>query len=74
MQTKTIFASKTLWLNVLTITLAILSMTQPEMIGIPAETLLWLNGALNIVLRFMTTGAVSLTGQSATPVTPKDKE
>lgn len=64
MQTKSIFASKVFWFNLLTIALAIISITDPALIGISAKQMLWASGVINIVLRFLTTGSVSLTGNS----------
>ena len=68
MQSKTIFVSKTFWVNILTVALAIISMTQPDMLGVKPEQLLWISGVINIVLRFISSGAVSLTGSTATEV------
>lgn len=64
MQTKSIFASKVFWFNLLTIALAIISITDPSLIGVSAKQMLWASGVINIVLRFLTTGSVSLTGSS----------
>ena len=64
MQTKSIFASKVFWLNLLTIALAVISITDPSLIGVSAKQMLWASGVINIVLRFLTTGSVSLTGSS----------
>lgn len=58
--TKSIFASKTLWLNLITIVVSVISITDPGVIGVKAETLLWVNGVLNILLRFLTHGSVAL--------------
>lgn len=66
MQTKSIFASKVFWFNLLTIALAIISITDPSLIGASAKQMLWASGVINIVLRFLTTGSVSLTGSSGT--------
>lgn len=59
---KSIFESKTFWLNVISIALAIITITDPALIGVKPETLLWLSGILNIGLRFISSGSVSLTG------------
>ena len=64
MQTKSIFASKVFWFNLLTIALAVISITDPSLIGVSAKQMLWASGVINIVLRFLTTGSVSLTGSS----------
>lgn len=72
-QSKTVFASKTFWVNVLTIGISAISITKPEMIGIQAETLLWMSGVINIILRFLSNGSVSLTGSPTLPPTPPAK-
>lgn len=59
---KSIVESKTFWVNVITFILAIIGLTDPSMLGIEAGTLLWISSILNIALRFITTGAVSLPG------------
>lgn len=64
--TKSIFVSKTFWFNILTIALAVISITDPGLIGISAKQMLWASGVINIILRFITTGAVSLLGSSST--------
>lgn len=61
-KTKSIVESKTFWVNVITFILAIIGLTDPSMLGIEAGTLLWISSILNIALRFITTGAVSLPG------------
>lgn len=61
-KTKSIVESKTFWVNVITFILAIIGLTDPSMLGIDAGMLLWISSILNIALRFITTGAVSLTG------------
>lgn len=64
METKPIYQSKTFWLNAITLVLAIIAITDPAAIGIKPETMLWVSSVLNIILRFVTTGAVSLIGSS----------
>ncbi|MEZ4728851.1 MAG: hypothetical protein R3E79_17095 [Caldilineaceae bacterium] len=59
---KPIWQSKTLWLNMLSIALAVLAITEPGMLGLDPKMLLWITGILNILLRFVTNGPVSLTG------------
>lgn len=63
MDSKSILSSKTFWVNVITILIAIITITDPTLLGISAEQLLWISGMLNIVLRFITTGAVHLPGK-----------
>lgn len=63
---KPIWQSKTFWLNVITISLAILSITEPAFIHVDAKTLMWITGILNILLRFLTHEPVSLTGNNGT--------
>ena len=65
MQSKSILTSKTFWFNMLTIALAVITITDPSLIGVSAKQMLWASGVINIVLRFITSGAVSLTGSAA---------
>ena len=60
-EAKPFYQSKTLALNAITLLLAVISITEPEMLGIKPETLLWISSVLNIILRLITTGAVSFT-------------
>ena len=62
MKTKTIFVSKTFWLNVIGISIAIFNTLQPEVIGIETELLALILGILNILNRFLTNGSVNLVG------------
>lgn len=64
MESKSIFVSKTFWLNAITLLLAIIGITKPEILHINADTLLWITSVLNIVLRFISSGSVSLMGSS----------
>lgn len=64
MESKPIYQSKTFWLNAITLGLAIIAITDPALLGIKPETMLWLSSVLNIALRFITTGAVTLSGSS----------
>ncbi|HPC92908.1 MAG TPA: hypothetical protein P5317_11650 [Myxococcota bacterium] len=64
MQAKSIFASKTFWFNALSIASAIIALVDPALLGISAKWLLLASGCINIGLRFITTGAVSLTGSA----------
>ena len=65
MESKSIFVSKTFWINLIAVLLGVISITNPEMIGVKAETLLWVSGVLNIFLRAITVGPVSLLGGGA---------
>lgn len=65
---KSILSSKTFWLNVIGIGIAIISITNPKTIGVEADQLLWISGILNIILRFVSSGEVSLTGSPAPTV------
>ncbi|MCA9749372.1 MAG: hypothetical protein KC414_09715 [Romboutsia sp.] len=69
METRSILESKTFWINVLTIVIAILAITEPGMLGIDPKQLLWISGVANIILRAITSTAVTVPG-----VTPTDKE
>ena len=62
--TKSIFTSKTAIVNTLTTIVAILSFLDPTLIGVDARYLLMASGIVNIILRAVTTGGVSLTGSS----------
>jgi hypothetical protein len=62
-EVKSIWQSKTFWLNVLSIAVAILAITKPELLPISPEWLAWIMGVLNILIRFLTNGPVSLTGR-----------
>lgn len=62
--TKSIFASKTFWVNAITILLAIFAITDPAAIGINPAHFLWAAGVLNIFLRYLTNQPVSITGKS----------
>ena len=64
MDSKPIYQSKTFWLNAITFVLAIITITDPAILGIKPEIVLWLTSVLNIALRFATTGAVTLSGSS----------
>lgn len=64
---KPFWQSKTFWLNVVTIVLAILTITEPGLIGIDPKMLLWITGVLNIVVRFLTDQPIAWTGAQATP-------
>jgi hypothetical protein len=61
---KPFFESKTLWVNGLTLTAAIITaLTNSELIANNPQLFAWLSAALagvNLVLRFLTTTAVSL--------------
>lgn len=59
---KPIWQSKTFWLNVLTIILAIISLIDPVLFNIDPKWLLLITGILNILIRFLTEGPVSLLG------------
>jgi len=70
METKSIFKSKTMWINAILIITAVILLVNPSVLtsfGIFPEnqsnvlTLLGFLGAvLNIILRFLTTGSVSI--------------
>ena len=62
METKSIFKSKTFWLNIVTFALAIFAITDPSAMGINPAQFAWVAAVLNIVLRFLTNKPVSLTG------------
>ncbi len=64
MESKPIYQSKTFWLNALTFALAIITITDPALLGIKPEIVLWISSVLNIALRFITSGAVTLSGSS----------
>ena len=64
MESKSIFVSKTFWLNAITLAIAIIGITKPEILHINADTLLWITSVLNIILRYISSGAVSITGSS----------
>lgn len=63
MTPKPIFASKTFWLNIIGLILAMLAL--PEFVGLIPEaylpTIMAVQGALNIVVRFLTDSPVKLT-------------
>lgn len=61
MKTKTILASKTFWLNVLALLLLLWPAARAWVSANPVEPLAVL-GALNVVVRFLTSGGVSLFG------------
>ena len=56
---KSIFASKTFWVNAITIVLAIIAITDPQAIHMNSAYLLWISGVLNIFLRFLTNQPVA---------------
>jgi hypothetical protein len=58
---KLFWQSKTFWLNVVTIGLAILAITDASLIPIDPKMLLWIIGVLNILLRFLTNQPITLT-------------
>lgn len=60
---KPIWQSKTFWLNVISIAVAILAITEPTLLPIDSKWLVWINSVLNILLRFLTNGPVSLLGR-----------
>lgn len=66
--TKSIFASKMFWVNAITIALAVLAITNPDMLGINPAHVAWGAGVLNIFLRFLTNQPVSLTGGQSVEV------
>lgn len=62
---KSIFASRTFWVNALTIAAAVLAGLSGMTEHIPAEAMPWIVSALgvvNLALRVMTTGPVTLPG------------
>ncbi len=59
---KPIWQSKTFWLNVFAIALAISSILDPTLFGIDPKVLVLITGILNILVRFLTNGPVSLLG------------
>jgi hypothetical protein len=66
MGSKSIFASKTFWFNLLSMASAIIALVDPALLGISAKWLLLASGCINIGLRFITTGSVSLMGNPGT--------
>lgn len=66
MENKSFLLSKTFWLNAITFALAIIGMTDPKLFNIDPKQILWISSVLNILLRFLTTGGISLTGGSTT--------
>lgn len=54
--------SKTIWLNVFTIALAVLMIMDPALFGIDPKWLAFIAGVLNIGVRFLTDGRISLMG------------
>lgn len=68
MNTKPIYQSKIAIVNAITLILAILSMADPtilDMFHVSAGQVAAISSVLTIVLRFYTTGAVSLTGSQS---------
>jgi hypothetical protein len=59
---KPFWQSKTFWLNALSIALAIFAIVDPALFGIDPKVLLLITGVLNILVRFLTTGPISLMG------------
>ena len=58
------YLSKTVWLNVLTFAIAIITITDPSIIGLDPKTILWISSILNIGLRFITSGSVTIGTQT----------
>lgn len=58
-----IWQSKTFWLNVISILVASLLALEPDMIPLDPRWLAWIISVLNILLRFITDGRITLTGQ-----------
>ena len=76
METKSIFTSKTFWINFLTVLVGTAAAINPDFLGVyklPAatqNTILLITGLIagvgNIVLRFISTQPVSITGSNGT--------
>lgn len=66
--TKSIAASRTFWINAITITLAVLALTSYDVLGVNPAHIAWVSGVLNIFLRFLTNQPVSLTGGQSVEV------
>ena len=71
MKTKMILASKTFWLNVLALLLLLWPAARAWVSANPVEPLAVL-GALNVVVRFLTSGGVSLFGSDGADETSGD--
>lgn len=63
--TKSIFLSKTFWANAIAATSAIVGLVDPTLLGLDPRWMLLISGIVNIALRLITTGGVSLTGGSS---------
>lgn len=76
MNTKSIFSSKTFWFNTISILISILTIINPDFLAayklspdsqkIVLTTIGFIIGVGNIILRFLTSQAVSLSGGSST--------
>lgn len=67
-ETKSIAASRTFWINAITITLAVLALTSYDVLGVNPAHIAWVSGVLNIFLRFLTNQPVSLAGSDVVEV------
>lgn len=57
------YLSKTVWLNIITFGIAILTISDPSVVGLDPKTVLWISSILNIGLRFITSGSVTVGNQ-----------
>ena len=60
METKSLFQSKTFWVNLASGLSAVIALIDPSLLGVDPRWLLLASGAVNIFLRTITSGAVSL--------------